>query len=277
VRKLIVLYLPVIHAGYIAFFEAHKNADEILLLGQPLIDEFTTLTKEIRAIRPETAKGMIAAHVPHVTVRVLKTASELDADGVEIVAPDEGITRSFFHTYFPGARVHFDRVFLRWDEGSVLSRGNIHPDRESRDAFDRELMKQACGEAERSSDWWRHVGAILVRDGEILLRSWNHHLPSEHTPYVYGDPRDFVEAGTQGDIATAIHAEQSLIADAAKKGTALSGASLYVNVFPCAVCAKLIASAGISTCYFRTGNAYLNVEEILKVAGVETVRVIEGE
>ena len=43
-----------------------------------------------------------------------------------------------------------------------------------------------------------------------------------------------------------VHAEQNAIAFAAKEGIKLNGTILYTTTSPCAVCAKLIASSGIS-------------------------------
>ena len=42
-----------------------------------------------------------------------------------------------------------------------------------------------------------------------------------------------------------IHAEQNAIVQAAKFGIAINGATLYCKMEPCAVCAKIIANAGI--------------------------------
>jgi cytidine deaminase len=42
-----------------------------------------------------------------------------------------------------------------------------------------------------------------------------------------------------------IHAEMSAIADAARKGLSVEGATLYCTTFPCHICAKHIVAAGI--------------------------------
>jgi cytidine deaminase len=43
-----------------------------------------------------------------------------------------------------------------------------------------------------------------------------------------------------------IHAEMSAISDAARKGLAIEGATLYCTTFPCHICAKHIVASGIS-------------------------------
>ena len=42
-----------------------------------------------------------------------------------------------------------------------------------------------------------------------------------------------------------IHAEMSAISDAARKGVAIQGATLYSTTFPCHLCAKHIVASGI--------------------------------
>jgi dCMP deaminase len=75
------------------------------------------------------------------------------------------------------------------------------------------------------------------------------------------------------ELSTAIHAEASLIAQAAREGISTKAAVLYVTDFPCPPCAKLIAGAGIAKLYFRTGYAVLDGEGVLAAAGVEVVQV----
>ena len=46
------------------------------------------------------------------------------------------------------------------------------------------------------------------------------------------------------ELAT-VHAEQNAIADAARRGVSLLGATAYISHFPCINCTKLLASSGI--------------------------------
>ena len=46
------------------------------------------------------------------------------------------------------------------------------------------------------------------------------------------------------EIAT-VHAEQNAVADAARRGVSLSGATAYITHFPCVNCAKILVSSGI--------------------------------
>jgi dCMP deaminase len=53
----------------------------------------------------------------------------------------------------------------------------------------------------------------------------------------------------------------------------LSGAEIYTDTFPCPLCAKQIAAAGIVRCYFVTGYASLDGEAVLRDASVELVKL----
>ena len=134
-------------------------------------------------------------------------------------------------------------------------------------------MKKARKLADNSSDWWRQVGAVIVKEKKIIVSAYNQYLPSENAPYIDGNPRDFIKAGTLGFLATSVHAEQSAISKAARLGRSVKGADLYLNSFPCPTCAKLMAISGIKRCFFQGGNAYLNVNEVFEQAGIKTYLV----
>ena len=119
----------------------------------------------------------------------------------------------------------------------------------------------------------RRIASAIVKDGKVLLSAHNEHLPSPHSPYADGDPRNTLHKGIGTDIATSIHSEAKLIAEAARKGIALEGASLYVTIFPCSLCAKQIAFSGIKKIYYAGGYQMLDQETILRSRGIEIIYV----
>lgn len=274
-KKIIIAYIPVIHDGYMRFLRAFSGSENILyVLGDDLFQEFCR--REIRAMHPIAAKNLIASLGFFGDVRVLERRG-LEA-GIprcdEIIFPDEYVSRCVAENYFKEFPVSFHTVFLRWDEGSVKKVMPAKFDRKSCSAADISFMDIAHKEGAKSSDWWRHVGAVLVKDGEILLcPSHNQHVPSDHTPYIDGDPRDVIEAGKDSHMGTAIHAEQWLIAKAACRGIPLEGVDIYSTVFPCPMCVRSIAVSGIKRCFFSEGHTSLDGETILKSAGVELIFV----
>lgn len=278
-KRALVLYVPVLHEGYIKLFEKYRGkADALYILGEDIIADFFPLHKEIRALDPEMAKKLISTLnvFPAVLILDKKMAGADERGGLkeaEIVTATDELCRKIVEKYFQKNRVIYEPAFLRWDEKNVKNSTDIKYDRISEDLFDREMCAAAANEAEQSSDWWRHIGAVAVKSGKIIFKAHNHHVPSEHMPYIQGDPRDVIEAGTLNLVYSSLHAEQTIVAEAAQKGISLEGMSIYLNVFPCPLCAKLMAYSGIKKCFFKTGSAWLDAESVLRAQGVEIVLV----
>lgn len=170
--------------------------------------------------------------------------------------------------------VSFEKVFLRWDKMAAVSNNPVSPDITiSEKDLDRQIMSRARERAQKSSDWWRQVGAVIIRDGALILEAFNQHKPTEHSPYIDGDPRANFNAGERIDVSTALHAEAALIAQAAGKGISLEGASMYITTFPCPGCAVLIVHTGIQKIYYADGYSNLSAEHNLRSAGIEIIRV----
>jgi len=75
------------------------------------------------------------------------------------------------------------------------------------------------------------------------------------------------------ELATGFHAEVSLIAEAARRGIPLEGADMYVTVFPCPPCSKVVAHSGIKNLYVGGGNSILDAQEVMRAAGVNIIFV----
>ncbi len=273
-KKIMILYVPILHNGYLNFFKKYSNETECLyILGSHLINEFTSLEKEIRAINPIQMCEIIRSLKLFKTVTILTPDEFIDLDSYKIITAKEGVSERLIRKYFTSSDVIFDDVFLRWDEQYIDSKKPINFNKISTSNFDRSMIFLANEESKKTSDQWRSVGAVLVRDKKIILTSYNKHVPSEHTPYAMGDIRDFIPAGTCSEISSALHAEHAIIVEAAKRGIKLEGADIYVSVFPCPVCAKSIAYSGIKKCFFSKGHATFDGEQNLKSQKVEIILV----
>ena len=66
-----------------------------------------------------------------------------------------------------------------------------------------------------------------------------------------------------------VHAEENVIADAAKQGIPTAGTTIYVTTSPCMRCAKLIASAGISRVIFKDRYSDDSSIGFLNIHGIE--------
>jgi dCMP deaminase len=258
----------VLHAGYEALFERHADAAEVLLLGRSFAEAFPALRKEIRALDPSVAARYLVAARRFPTVRVVERDDLPSAlVGDVLVLPDEEIMRSLAASLGLSG-VRWERTFLRWDRSwSLAGRPASFDGRVSTAELDR------SAEAGLSSDWWRQVGALAVRDGEVLGVAHNEHRPTEYAPYVSGDPRNDFSRGVHIELSTAIHAEALLVARSARSGPVLDGADLYVSTFPCPGCARLVAEAGFHRCFFAGPYAVLDGEDVLRAAGVELIWV----
>jgi dCMP deaminase len=86
----------------------------------------------------------------------------------------------------------------------------------------------------------RKVGAIFVNDDyEILTSGYN------------GSPRGFPHCDDDeclvrnNQCIATVHAEQNAIVQAAKRGVSLNHSTLFVSIFPCFNCIKLLITLGV--------------------------------
>ena len=276
--KQVLAYLPVLHAGYERFLAEHCGPeDELLLIGRSFAADHPVVRKEIRALDPERLLSWLLSLGLVGRGRVVETGDLPDAvTGPELVAPDEDLIRTLIaeHALADRARVRLVPTFLRWDK--AWSRAGFLPEWDgsiTADDYARSMQQLAAEAAGRSSDWWRQVGAVAVRDGEVLVVEHNRHLPDEYAPYLDGDPRNDFKRGVEMERTTAIHAEAAIVARAAREGIRLQGADLHVTTFPCPNCARLVAEARFARCFFAGGYSVLNGDEVLSRAGVELIYV----
>lgn len=247
------------------------------MLDSDFVADFHRLERDLRQIDAEDMKKAIEALGIFKKIFILhcKDISSIKIEG-EIVMPDEDITRELKERYFGGLDVKYDSIFLRWEKQISATEAIVPPDRVvSTMQFDNKMIRVATEAARKSSDWWRQVGAALVKDGDLILVGYNRHMPSDMSMDVYGDPRSSFDAGIRIDLSTAIHGEASVIARAAREGIRLDGTSIYVTTFPCPACAKLICDAGIKKVFYAKGYSMLDAENILKSANIEIILVQE--
>ena len=109
------------------------------------------------------------------------------------------------------------------------------------------FLKISAVVAERSTCQRHHVGAVTVRDKQILSTGYNG-APSGVTDCLtLGCLRNQlgIPSGTRHETCRAVHAEQNAIIQAALHGVSLEGATIYCTHSPCILCAKMLANARI--------------------------------
>jgi len=272
-KRHLILYVPVIHAGYLNFFNESKDqVDSVLLISDGLINELSIIKPDIAAIPNEKIIELLNI-LGYEDVKILSEKRIKDLAEKPLLLIQDELSRALVARYFPKADIEWSNVFLRWDTKSVHTQ-DVSAVPESKDLFDRDMMVRAYEETKKSSDWWRQVGAVLVKQKEVLDAAHNQGMPNDHAPYQRGAVRDFLSPGVQPELVDTIHAEQALIARAARRGIVLEGASVYVTHFPCPVCAKLIITSGIKNCFFSEGWSTLASAPLLEAAGVVVRRVV---
>jgi len=169
--KQVLLYLPVIHAGYEAFLRKHADAAGILLLGPGFTAGYPSLAKDIRALPAARAADYLRL-VSDASIRVVEPTDIAGAvTNDPLVLPNEAVMQNIANRYGLGAgrSLVFDRTFLRWDRDWATAKTPVGFDGEITAAeLPRELLGRAQALAGRSSDWWRQVGAVATRAGQVL-------------------------------------------------------------------------------------------------------------
>lgn len=270
----LVIHVPVIHRGYLELFR--RLAPEIAavyILGDELTSRFRFFEHDISSLPAAEAERLIGALGLGAAVSVLTPGGVAALRGRPLVLINDELSRRFAAEFLPSAPIRWESVFLRWDESHVQRRQPVHFDRQTADALDRAIIEAAYTEAAKSGDWWRQVGAVLVRDGAIVARAYNRDMPDDQSSYRFGNIRDFLKPGEKSEFSNTFHVENRIVAEAARAGASTAGAHLYVTHFPCPMCAKAIAVSGIAKCFFAEGSANFDAEMILRTAGVEMVYV----
>lgn len=277
-KTVILAYMPVLHQGYRQFLGRHERVDELLILGPDIIATFDHLArKDIRALAPEQVVAALQSWSLPFSVREVGLADlpALNTPDFTVIIAAEDELQTLVAEHLPLAQLVQDHQFLRWTHSRAIAHQELDTvPTVGLSALEQEFLQQAQEIGAHSSDWWRQIGAVIARDGEVLLAAYNHHLPHPQQPYVDGDARGLFHKGEHIELTTAIHAEASLIATAARRGLSLEGASLYVTTFPCPTCAKLVAATGINKLYFAEGYAMLDGKTILERAGVKIQKAV---
>lgn len=127
--------------------------------------------------------------------------------------------------------------------------------------------------ATRSTCIRRKVGAIIVRDNQILATGYNGAPKGVSHCEDSGCLREkmSVPSGQRHELCRGVHAEQNAIIQAAVNGTSVKNGIMYCTHQPCSICAKMIINAEIKTIYIAASYPDSLAEEMLKEAGVQVI------
>lgn len=147
-------------------------------------------------------------------------------------------------------------------------------------SWDKYFMEMAELTAERSTCLRRHVGAVIVKDNHVIATGYNGAPRGlKHCDEIGGCIREklHVPSGERHELCRALHAEQNAIIQAAVLGESIDGATIYINLQPCAICAKMLINAGIKRIVIKEGYPDDLAMELLNEAGIKVETIKEDE
>lgn len=110
-----------------------------------------------------------------------------------------------------------------------------------RPSWDEYFLRIAAVVASRSTCCRKQVGALLVKDNQILSTGYAGSIAGQ--PHCI-DVGCEIEPGGVKCVRT-VHAECNAILQAAMHGVSTQGATLYSTLSPCVDCFKMLANAGV--------------------------------
>ncbi|MBQ6438499.1 hypothetical protein IJJ12_03925 [bacterium] len=275
-KRAFLLYLPVLHQGHWRLFEKFEQIDTLFLIDPDILPREFPVHKDIHALSGEQMVQLLSRWGRFEQVAIINHQNKDEIRSWQLVVPDdEAVLAWLAGENFPVSQMEIEPIFLRWTRKKCEQENIVTPNKNA--TFDdknlTEMMVWAQAVGERSSDWWRRVGAVLqLTSGEVLV-AHNQHLPESETPNMVGDVRAQFHRGDHWELTSAIHAEAYVLAKAARAGKSTDRSVLFVTDFPCPNCARLIAAAGVKTVYFARGYSVLDGAEILRGVGVDIMRV----
>ena len=124
---------------------------------------------------------------------------------------------------------------------------------ESRPSWDDYFSSLASFVASRSTCLSRKVGAVAVKDRRVLATGYNGACSGSPHCGEAGCLRKGSPSGTALHRCRAVHAEANAVAQAARFGVSLDGATAYVTCQPCSSCFKLLMQAGVERIVWAEG------------------------
>ncbi len=147
----------------------------------------------------------------------------------------------------------------------------------SRPSWDEYFSKITRDIAERSTCTRHKFGAVIVNEKhEIVATGYNGVVRGALHCSETGCIKDAnnIKSGTGHEICPAVHAEQNALIQAGRNSL---NCTLYVNAFPCKICARLMVNAGIKRIVVSGEYTDRDGLEILKTAGIIVSHIELGE
>ena len=141
----------------------------------------------------------------------------------------------------------------------------------ARPDWDPYFMSFAVAASKRGTCDRKHVGAVLVVGKQVCATGYNGSVAG--LPHCDDVGHDMVE----GHCVRTIHAEMNALAQAARHGVAIEGATVYTTASPCWDCFRVLANAGIKRLVYlepyRAEEHQKRIEEVAREIGIEVVKL----
>ena len=150
----------------------------------------------------------------------------------------------------------------------------------NRPSWDQYFMTITQQVAERSTCTRAKVGAVIVRDKNILATGYNgapagmpHCIDVGCLIYESKTPN----GETEQNCFRTIHAEMNAIAQAAKNGASIKDAAIYITHTPCIHCLKVLINTGVRNVYYAREYKLHTLAEMLTHASIKLTLVPSEE
>lgn len=108
-KKAMVLYVPVLHNGYIGFLKKYKKeTSRVFILDEEFSGEFTSFEKEIRAISPVIMRRLIESLGFETYILTKKNLNIFRFKYIRIISVGDQVSKDFAKKYLGHLNVVFD-------------------------------------------------------------------------------------------------------------------------------------------------------------------------
>jgi dCMP deaminase len=148
-----------------------------------------------------------------------------------------------------------------------------------RPSKDEYFMEIAGVVAKRSTCLRIHVGAVIVKEGQIISTGYNGAPHGFEHCLDIGCIREkqHIAHGTRHEVCRAVHAEQNAIIQAAIHGVSIEGATVFCTHQPCILCTKMLINGKIKRVVFLNEYPDRSSIDFLQQAGIEITRMPGGK
>jgi len=123
--------------------------------------------------------------------------------------------------------------------------------------WDKMFMEIATVTAKQSNASKRKVGAIAVKDGNIIGIGIN----GTPTGWFTNDDIDIDTGRTADEV---LHAEENLVSKLARSNSSSNRATVYCTTAPCLKCARLLAQSGVARVVYK--DSYKNDQGLVMMS-----------